>query len=303
MIHKHKELQRTYGEPTFKFDGSNGEVMTRIPEFWYKREQKLEEDGNTYEYVYIADYPAEGFIKSEQFSIGRYITSSDSNNNIHSSNNGNIHHDTISNVRNSVKALGEGFCLMDWHYFIIQILFLVEYANYDSQACLGKGLEASRGSGLCDDLGMKSGTLSDDANSSVIYRGIENIYGCCMTVIDGINITPEGAFISYDSNLYYDGNSNESYNKLDVNFSDLLRGYMKKIGYDPKNPVVQLPIEAGASNSTYICDATAISFSESTGNKVICNHYKVNDIEMIGLWSFRTNPFENTIATRLLLNK
>jgi hypothetical protein len=30
-----KRITAYYGEPTFSFDGSNGEVLTRIPEFWY----------------------------------------------------------------------------------------------------------------------------------------------------------------------------------------------------------------------------------------------------------------------------
>ncbi len=285
-----------YGEPTFKFDGSNGEVLTRIPEFWYKREQKLEEDGNTYEYVYIADYPAENFIKSEQFSVGRYIASADSNNQLHSLNGGSVYHDTIANLRNNAKE--KGFCLMDWHYFIIQLLYLVEYANYDSQTMLGRGITSSSViNGQCDILGMKSGTPNDDMYTSMIYRGIEDIYGMVSILIDGINITSEGIFISYNSNM------SESDNKLNDIFANNLRGYVKKIGYDKNNPIVQLPSEVGGSDSTYICDATAILSSEDM-NRAICNNY-INNIEMSGLWSLKSiEPVETTKpATRLILNK
>ena len=285
-----------YGEPTFKFDGSNGEVMTRFPEFWYKREQKTESDGNTYEYVYIADYPAEGFIKSEQFSVGRYIASSDSNNQLHSSSGSSVYNDTIINLRNNAKE--EGFSLMDWHYFIIQLLYLVEYANYDSQTMLGRGITSSSViNGQCDILGMKSGTPNDDMYTSMIYRGIEDIYGMVSILIDGINITSEGIFISYNSNM------SESDNKLNDIFANNLRGYVKKIGYDKNNPIVQLPSEVGGSDSTYICDATAILSSEDM-NRAICNNY-INNIEMSGLWSLKSiEPVETTKpATRLILNK
>ncbi|MBO4245502.1 MAG: hypothetical protein J5892_02025, partial [Bacilli bacterium] len=54
----------TYGDENFKFDGSNGLVMTYIPEFYYKR---YIEDG--YLYMKISKYPIEGFLKSEAFSV------------------------------------------------------------------------------------------------------------------------------------------------------------------------------------------------------------------------------------------
>ena len=62
-----RKVTAWYGESNFKFDGSNGEVLTYIPGFYYKREVV---DG--VEYQYISKYEQEGYSYSEPFSIGRY---------------------------------------------------------------------------------------------------------------------------------------------------------------------------------------------------------------------------------------
>ena len=62
-----RKVTAWYGEANFKFDGSNGEVLTYIPGFYYKREVV---DG--VEYQYISKYEQEGYSYSEPFSVGRY---------------------------------------------------------------------------------------------------------------------------------------------------------------------------------------------------------------------------------------
>ena len=64
-----KEITAYYGDSNFKFDGSNGEVLTKIPTFYYRRWQE-----NGYEYQSISKYPLPGYSKSEEFSVGRYTS-------------------------------------------------------------------------------------------------------------------------------------------------------------------------------------------------------------------------------------
>ena len=47
--------------------------------------------------------------------------------------------ETITSFRNDSKAVGDDFGQMDWRYFAVQLLYLVEYADYNSQAKLGNG--------------------------------------------------------------------------------------------------------------------------------------------------------------------
>lgn len=247
-----KRITAYYGEPTFKFDGSNGEVLTRIPEFWYKRTRDA-----TYEYVYIADGKKEGYIKSEQFSVGRY-TYSGSASGVHSrSGQAPFVNYNITNARTYAKALGDGFGQLDWHYFLIQILFLVEYADYNSQAKLGKGVSsatAAVNSGGCNNLGMKSGTLNDDGLHSMIYRGIEDIYGNIWQFVDGINVKDYKAYVSQNSMDYAVDKFDGSYKALGYTNFSTSGQYQSAVGYDANNPLISFPTAGGGASNTYMTD-------------------------------------------------
>lgn len=139
-----------YGETGYAADGSNGEVMVKIPEFWWKRERVPDEFGNVYEYIYIADYARAGYKKSEEFFVGAYLLSTTEeeiegvNTIIAHSRSGAVprYNTTKANFRNYAKNTGDGFCLLDYHYFLLQMLYLVEYAHFNSQNMLGNGIVA-----------------------------------------------------------------------------------------------------------------------------------------------------------------
>ena len=134
-----KVITAYLGDPNFAFDGTNGEVLTRIPEFYYRRFR--DED---YEYIQISKYAIEGFIKSPAFSVGRYLTSYDGTK-AHSISGANPEvQRNISSFRTISKNVGTGFGQMDYHYFLLQMLYLVEYADYNSQSKLGKGVVSMR---------------------------------------------------------------------------------------------------------------------------------------------------------------
>lgn len=127
------------GDANFKFDGTNGEVLTKIPEFYLKRFR----DEN-YEYIQISEFPIEEFLKVESFSVGRYDSTVIG---------GKIHsysgytpevNRNITSFRTLSKQVGENFGQLDWRYFVLQMLYLVEYANYNSQSVLGNGATGFR---------------------------------------------------------------------------------------------------------------------------------------------------------------
>lgn len=128
-----------YGDPDFKFDGSNGDVYTHIPDIYYRVWHDDE-----YDYVQIADFAESEFEKCDKFDIQRYKTGI-VNDVLHSySNMPAAGSKNISNFRTMVHELGEDYCLLDWRYFVIQLLYLVEYADYNSQAKLGNGFSSMR---------------------------------------------------------------------------------------------------------------------------------------------------------------
>ena len=357
-----KKINAYYGDPTFKFDGTNGEVLTRIPEFYWKREII-----NGYEYIYIADYAIAGFNKSEEFSVGRYDACIDEDGKLHSySGYSPSTNKNITQHRDAAKLLSDEFCMIDYRYFMLQMLYLVEYANYNSQSQLGNGIigirynandkaiiaqertntiviatndyfkvgqqiaigttvdgvsickdrtitkiteyskDTTEGTAItfdgdpvniaigniihacaqkeggCDSLGMKSGCLANDSQHAVIYRGIENIFGNVFNWIDGLNIQNYQAYICRNPKEYISDKFEVPYIKLgyvNCNEKDM---YIKKLGFDEKNPDIALPIEigGGAGSSSGMCDF----YYSSEGNRVARVGGYFSNGSLAGLW-------------------
>lgn len=357
-----KKINAYYGDPTFKFDGTNGEVLTRIPEFYWKREIV-----NGYEYIYIADYAIAGFNKSEEFSVGRYDACIDEDGKLHSySGYSPSTNKNITQHRDAAKLLSDEFCMIDYRYFMLQMLYLVEYANYHSQSQLGNGIigirynandkaiiaqertntiviatndyfkvgqqiaigttvdgvsickdrtitkiteyskDTTEGTAItfdgepvniaigniihacaqkeggCDSLGMQSGCLANDSQHAMIYRGIENIFGNVYNWIDGLNIQNYQAYICRNPKEYISDKFEVPYIKLgyvNCNEKDM---YIKKLGFDEKNPDIALPIEigGGAGSSSGMCDF----YSSSEGNRVALVGGDFGNGSVAGLW-------------------
>lgn len=351
-----KKITAYYGEPGFKFDGSNGEVLTRIPEFWYKREVK-----GDYEYIYISDYNRAGYKHSKEFSVGRYGISVDADGKAHSYS-GTIpaYNKTIAAFRTLATGVGDGFCQMDTRYFILQLLYLVEYADYNSQSKLGNGVSVQQNSaailaesnvnrivvastnlcvgrtvsigtewgnmsiatertvtkiedysngsvngkavyfdgakvniavgnyifgiaqrtGDCDSLGMKSGCLLNDGYHSMIYRGIENIFGNLWTAVDGLNIKDYVAYICDDPTQYASDKFVAPYKAIGYTNLQTSDVYTSKLGYDEEHPEIALPIEANGSSGTGTCDY----YWSITGNRIAFVGGRLDDSAKDGLF-------------------
>lgn len=130
-----KMITATIGDSNFKFDGSNGQVMTIVPEFYFTYWAD-----DTKEHWQISEYAIEGFTKVPGFMLGRYPSAKTTDNKLMSAS-GMFPEvlKTITSFRNDSKAVGDDFGQMDWRYFAVQLLYLLEYADYNSQAKLGNG--------------------------------------------------------------------------------------------------------------------------------------------------------------------
>lgn len=129
------KVKAWFGDATFNFDGSNGDVYTYIPDVYLKVYQE-----DDYDYILISDIPRSGFTKYDSFFIGRYAGSV-VDNVLHSySGLAPAHNKTIAQFRTLAQALGNKFSLLDYRYFVLQMLYLVEYATYNSQSAFGNGV-------------------------------------------------------------------------------------------------------------------------------------------------------------------
>lgn len=259
------------GDVNFKFDGTNGEVMTYIPPFYWKRWQD-----SSYEYIQISNNTFDGASYSEGFYVGRYTTSSGT----HSKSGVTSQVSTnITNFRTQARAKGTGWQQMDYHYLLLQMLYLVEYADYNSQTKLGQGVTLSTNtaqvsSGALDSLLMKSGCLTNDGTASVMYRGIENPFGNIWQFVDGLNIKDNVAYINYDPSSYAVDTFTGDYSAIGYT-NATANGYANTMGYDSNNPICAFPIltGSGAGTSAYITDY----YYQNTGNRIAI---------VGGIWSF-----------------
>lgn len=270
-------VNRRYGDPDFSFTNPIGYIMTYVPEFWYKR---VQEDG--YEKIYIADAEYEDFNHSEAFYGSRYTAGGSTSVLNSKSGQAPLGSVTPANFRTAAKNIGNNWGLFDiWRISAIQMLYLVEYADYNSQNVLGYGIcnGSITNSGQCDSLGMKSGTTNNDKKHAVIYRGFENVFANVFYFIDGININNRVAYVNKNRNSYACDVFNGDYKRLGYTNASS-DGYISKLGYDGNYPEVALPTEKNGSDSTYIPDY----YWQNTGNCVVWFGGLYSNDLSCGLW-------------------
>lgn len=118
--------------------------------------------------------------------------------------------------------------------------------------------------GDCDSLGMESGCLVNDNYHSVIYRGLENIFGNLWQHVDGINIKDFQAYICRDPEQYANDKFVAPYTPIGYVNSSENDKYIKELGYDENNPEIALPTVVGGSSTTCYCD----NYWASAGNRI-----------------------------------
>lgn len=184
------------------------------------------------------------------------------------------------------------------------MLYLVEYADYDSQKTIGYGVVNTRydkdpfiSSGELDNLKNKSGYILNDQKHSVAYRGIENLYGNMNQLLDGINSINYSRqyYVSRDRSQYETGKTDGSYVMLGY-ACPFNSSWIKEVGYDPDFPEIQIMKEEGGSDSTYIPD-----YSYNNG-EIVTFGGTISDGLSSGLWRLgcRLNYDYNDNCTRLL---
>lgn len=188
-----------HGDPTYKDDGTNGQVMVEIPKFWFKKTTTA----NGYEF-WISDGPLAGYSVHPAFyrdrgtgtavEVGKRYASAY----LGFTNAGKLEsksgvtptaNQTIGTFRTQAQARGAGWGIEDFNlFYALQMLYLVEYASMDSQTALGQGYtgaSAVRTTGGTAASGSAS-SGSTSATVQVSYRGVEDIWGNLYYWLDGL---------------------------------------------------------------------------------------------------------------------
>lgn len=174
-------------------------TLVSIPKYYYK----WTKDGAKIK-LQISPMPQTGFHVSPAHAdrgdgqgerdivyVGRYISRSFAPNNYKSVTNSYPTYDSKTSFRTSIHALGNEIWLWDIAmYFTITMLYLVEYADWNSQAKIGNG-GGSGDTGNTDAMIYhtgSSGNRHENTNdyAHVQYRHIEDLWGYKKQWLDGI---------------------------------------------------------------------------------------------------------------------
>lgn len=191
---------------------------------------------------------------------------------------------TLPQMRTACMANGDGYQQYDFLIdAIIKELWLIEMATTNCQSIMA-GYTASSNSaalttGHTDDVKTASGSPTDNTTGTYAckYRGIENPWGNVYKWCDGINFSDSKVYICLNPEKY----ESDKYENPYVYMGDRVNsdGYLKKIDYFAKFPLLGYAAEYSATSSTYYSD-----YGVTYGGSVLFVGGRWNGGGDAGLW-------------------
>ena len=243
-------------------EDSVGGTLVSIPKYWYKWTRS----GNTMK-LQIADGPVDGFLVSPAHAdrgdgqgerdvvyVGRYHCSS-----AYKSQTGQMPLGSITRAaaRSSISALGAEYWQYDYAmYWTIMMLYLVEYANWNSQATIGYGCSPSGSKfnmGATDNMVYHTGTsaASRDTYGCCQYRHIEGLWDNVCDWCDGIRFSGSTVYCIANPSSFSDTSGGTN-----VGTMATTDGWISRW----TNPTADgfeyalFPNAVSGSETTYVCD-------------------------------------------------
>jgi len=284
-------------------DGTDGQVMVEIPAFYYrygyagtthtweislyKREgfnlhPAFIKNGEAVAYRYIGAYEGVGWDDS----VSAYIDSGCVAATNWSGTTIDLANDKLGSVsgfcpmvdetraenRSICANVGTGWRQQDFDLTsAIQLLYITEYADWNSQSMIGMGrTELSGGTWTKDSYIGVTGKSNSDGNGTnsvggntndayMTYRGIENFFGNVYKWVDGININDNVPYVCNTDTDFAD-NTTTDYTDLGITLA-ASDDYQVTLEQSARG---FLPASVGGSSSTYITD----SYFQSAGWRV-----------------------------------
>lgn len=239
-----------------EFSRSKYDTVVRIPKYWYK----ISATGSEWQ-LHIANGPMSGYTEHPAFEgkdyiyYGKYLCGE-----------GYVSRSAVkpqvnikrSDIRSNARNKGAHWDILNvaaWS--AATMLFLVEYADWDSQAVVGRGYtngSAVINCGGTDSMAYHTGRpAGTDGQTSIVYRGIEDFWGNAWQWVDGINFSGTQAYYCLDRSQFGDDKS-AGYSKLSYTCCSGDGAFPKMHGIDATAPWIFLPTTSGGSNASYIPD-------------------------------------------------
>ena len=243
-------------------EDSSGGTLVSIPKYWYKWTRS----GSTMK-LQIADGPEEGFHVSPAHAdrgdgkgerdyvyVGRYHCNTSYKSQAGRQPAASM---TRAAARSSIHNLGSTYWQYDYAmYWTIMMLYLVEYANWNSQATIGYGCSPSNAKfnmGATDNMVYHTGTsaASRTTYGSVQYRHIEGLWDNVYDWCDGIRFSGSTVYCIANPASFSDTSGGTN-----VGTGATSSGYIS--GWT--NPTADgfeyalYPNAVSGSETTYVCD-------------------------------------------------
>ena len=281
----------TYSREDANFSLTEYDVVVHIPTFYYKV-VSTEENVN----YYISNKKVEGFEKhpgSNNY-VAKYNTSSE-----YTSVSNAVPLTSVSraDVRTNARAKGDNWSQYDYATWnAIQMLYLVEYADWDVQAKIGRGIVDTTllqqtttvlNTGGCDQMKYHTGRAEGtDGYTQVQYRYIEGLWGNVCEWVDGINIYDQLVYLSLDYKNYAD-DTEEGYISTGVTLPST--GKISGIGYSEEFPWAFIPNrsiqDTDYSTPIYVPDKVC----SGSGWRILYTSNNYDGDSLAGLFRFSTS--------------
>ena len=240
-----------------EFSRSAYDTVVRIPKFWYK----VQATGSEWQ-LWIANGPMTGYTEHPAFEgkdfiyYGKYKAGVGY---VSRSAKTPLVNITRAMLRSNARNKGAHWDMLNiaaWS--AVTMLYLVEYADWNSQAVIGRGYTSSGSAviatGGTDSMAYHTGRpAGTDGSTSVLYRGIEDLWGNCWSWVDGINFSDTQAYYCLNRSQFGDDKS-AGYTQLGYNCPSGSEAFPKSHGLDANASWLFLPASTGGSNATYIPD-------------------------------------------------
>lgn len=272
-----------YGDASYTEDGSNGQVMVKIPKFYYKVTPdenggldgvnirkctwEISDSANNGFTLHPAFYDAAGneidyFLYGAFDGVGQnsggtygtsYNTTSDKLSSVAGSSYLPTNTLTCATARTMATNRGTGWYSAGVKQTMaVLMLFAVEY-GFNSQIAVGQGVvSASAATYAGQTTGNITSGTQDNKTTPVNWRGIENLWGNIWDWIDGLNVN---GMVPYFCNTYtFVDDTSTGYTQ--IAFSLPSSNYITAFGYDSTNDWILLPSESSstANPTGPICD-------------------------------------------------
>ena len=261
-------------------------TLVSIPKFYYKWTQ----NGNGLK-LQIATGPVEGFRPSPAHMdkddgqgeraivyVGRYCCGNDGK----SATGKSLQEFQPSTALSTIHSLGDELWSYDFAmYWTLNMLYLVEFADWNSQKVLGY-INPSGNTGITDDIPYHTGATVTDLTAyqagRLQYRHIEDFISCPKAIFcAGINIqksSPHSYYLALNPSKFNAGTnaSGEYYeytNKLPNSYRSYISSWRINTNDDYKWAWALIPVGLNGTETTYSCDAYDVDGLTDNNNLLV----------------------------------